>query len=261
VTVRWVEKEALIPTVVSRLEPVNLVLDIGCGIMPQKYIRPLVHICCEPFGQYVEHLQKKIKNEYDRSYVVIKATWREAVKIFPPRSVDSVFLVDIIEHLEKEEALGLLRETEALVRRQIAVFTPLGFFPQHHPDGKDAWGMGGGAWQEHRSGWKPEEFDDSWDVYASKVFHTIDNMGNELRPPYGALWAIKTLDHVKKENRRICSKREKIHAIVDMAIDIKLNMLLDLFIFIMRIVLRIKASRLGELIANSQIIRKMIIGH
>jgi nucleoside-diphosphate-sugar epimerase len=27
---------------------VNLVLDIGCGIMPQKYIRPVVHICCGP---------------------------------------------------------------------------------------------------------------------------------------------------------------------------------------------------------------------
>ena len=62
--ITWVEKEDLLPTLSKKLEDVDIVLDIGCGIMPQRYIRPLVHICCEPFDQYVKRLQQKIKNEF-----------------------------------------------------------------------------------------------------------------------------------------------------------------------------------------------------
>jgi predicted SAM-dependent methyltransferase len=197
--ITWLDKEQLFPTVISKLEQVDVVLDIGCGIMPQRYIRPLVHICCEPFVQYVDHLMDKVKNEYDRNYVVIHANWAEAVKLFPPKSVDTVILVDVIEHLEKEEALRLLKETEKLVRRQLAIFTPIGFLPQSHPDGKDAWGLDGGQWQEHKSGWQPDDFDVNWDVYASKVFHTSDNLGREFETPFGALWAIKNIDSFTEE--------------------------------------------------------------
>ncbi len=88
--ITWLETEELFPTVIKKLEQVEIVLDIGCGIMPQRYIRPLVHICCEPFPQYIEHLQNKIKDEYDRSYVIVNASWADAVNIFPPKSVDTV---------------------------------------------------------------------------------------------------------------------------------------------------------------------------
>ena len=100
--ISWLEKEDLFPTVLKKLQDVDIVLDIGCGIVPQTCITPSVHICCEPFEQYVELLQKKIKNEYDRNYAILKATWQEAVRLFPPRSIDTVFLVDVIEHLEKK---------------------------------------------------------------------------------------------------------------------------------------------------------------
>ena len=187
----WLDKDKLFSVVLEKLENVAVVLDIGCGIMPQPYVLPLVHICCEPFEQYVVFLQNKTKDEYDRNYVIIKSSWSDAVRLFPLNSVDSVFLIDVIEHLEKEAALELLKATEALARRQIVLFTPLGFMPQHHPDGKDAWGLEGGKWQEHKSGWQPEDFDASWDVYAAKDYHSTDNMGVELDKPFGAMWAIK----------------------------------------------------------------------
>jgi len=143
--------------------------------------------------QYVERLQKSLKEDKTRHYVILNAAWGEVVSLFPPKSVDSVFLLDVIEHLEKEEAIHLLKLTEEIARIQIAIFTPLGFMPQKHPDGKDAWGFDGGLWQEHRSGWEPDDFDTTWDVYAAKVYHTIDNSGKHLETPYGALWAIKSL--------------------------------------------------------------------
>lgn len=197
----WVEKDNLLPAVIDRLEEVEVVLDIGCGIMPQKYVRPLVHVCFEPFEQYVELLQEKTRRECDRTYVIMKGNWADAVRHFPPKSVDTVFLIDVIEHLEKEEAFELLKATENLVRRQIVIFTPLGFMPQCHQDGKDAWGLDGGEWQQHRSGWYPEDFHDSWDFFAASDFHSTDNLGRQLEKPYGALWAIKTFTQETEINK------------------------------------------------------------
>lgn len=189
--IKWVEAGELMSMATSTLAGTEIVLDIGCGIMPQRYIRPSVHICCEPFSQYIEHLEKKIINEQDRHWVLINASWEDAVRLFPPKSVDTVFLIDIVEHLVKDEALKLMGPTVEIARRQVVVFTPIGFLPQKHPDMKDAWGLDGGAWQEHKSGWQPEDFDDTWDIYATKAFHHADNMGRHFEKPYGALWAIK----------------------------------------------------------------------
>ncbi|MEW6573326.1 MAG: class I SAM-dependent methyltransferase [Bacillota bacterium] len=188
----WLERDELTPTVSKKILPADILLDIGCGIRPQPFVIPKVHICCEPFGPYIEHLQNLIEKDKTRHYVVINATWSQIVSLFPPKSVDSVFLLDVIEHLEKEEAIHLLKLTEQITRIQIVVFTPLGFLPQKHPDGKDAWGFDGGLWQEHRSGWEPDDFDTTWDLYGAKVYHFVDNMGRALEKPYGALWAVKS---------------------------------------------------------------------
>lgn len=191
--VNWMAHHQLISSVASQLRQVKVVLDIGCGIIPQNLVRPSVHICLEPFRQYIQVLQKKTTNASDIIYVIINATWAEAIKIFPERSVDTVFLLDVIEHLEKEEAKLLLKATEKIAREQIVIFTPLGFLPQKHPDGKDAWGYDGGQWQEHKSGWQPEDFDDSYNIYASEAVHIVDSMGRAFDKPFGAFWAIKNI--------------------------------------------------------------------
>ena len=217
-SVFWLQANDLFRAALKELQPVNVVLDIGCGIRPQNFIKPSVHICCEPFEQYITVLQDAVKTNYDRNFVIIKATWEDVTKFFPAKSVDTVFLVDVIEHIEKEEALALLQASEAIVRHQIAIFTPLGFMPQYHPDGKDAWGLDGGAWQEHKSGWQPDDFDDSWSVFAAKEFHNTDNMGKPLENPFGALWAIKTLK-LDAAKPPVHTKRQKAHILVDNAID------------------------------------------
>lgn len=216
--VTWVLAEELLPTAAAKLKPVRTVLDIGCGIQPQQMLKPLVHICCEPFRQYVEKLQEKTARLHDRNYVILNASWAEAVTLFPEKSVDTVFLVDVIEHLEKEEALQLLRRTEVIARRQIAIFTPLGFMPQVHADGKDGWGLDGGAWQEHKSGWQPEDFDASWEIVAAKEFHTVDSLLQKLESPFGALWAIKTYADPAVIVAGT-SKRQRLHAFLDQVFD------------------------------------------
>lgn len=219
-SVIWLKKDELLKVIVCRLTEADVVLDIGCGIQPQRYLRPLVHVCCEPHEQYISLLQGKVEREYDRRYVVLRATWAEAIRIFPPKSVDTVFLVDVIEHLKKEEGRRLLMATEELARRQVAVFTPLGDLPQCHPDGKDAWGLDGGKWQEHKSAWTPEDFDETWDVYAAEVFHTADNMGRPFESPFGAFWAIKThREGIVCPTGMVRPRRQRIHIALDNAID------------------------------------------
>lgn len=193
----WVEKDDFFPTATGKLRQVDMLLDIGCGIRPQTFVSPRVHICCEPFPQYVKALQEKGLNAINGQnlpYVLIQAAWAQAVELFPEKSIDSVYLIDVIEHLTREESIPLLQATEKIARKQVAVFTTLGFMPQHHTDGKDAWGLDGVTWQEHRSGWQPEDFADGWDVYVCEDFHSVNNIGEELAKPYGAIWAVKNLD-------------------------------------------------------------------
>lgn len=174
---------ALMYTAVGRLSPTPTVLDIGCGIRPQNFVATRTRICCEPYDEYAARLRA------NPDLVVIQATWQQAVELFPPDSVDTVLLADVIEHLEKERGAELLAKTVRMARHQVAIFTPLGFMPQEHPDGRDAWGLGGGDWQKHRSGWLPEEFP-GWETVVCEHFHERDVHGTVLDPPAGAFWAI-----------------------------------------------------------------------
>ncbi len=187
----WLPRERLLPAALREIRRPEVLLDIGCGIAPQRYVRPLVHVCCEPFGQYVSVLRARLAAETDRCYIVLQATWAQAVEMFPEGAVDSVFLIDVIEHVEKVEAMRLLEATARIARRQVVLFTPLGFMPQSHPDGRDAWGLDGGHWQEHKSGWQPEDFDAAWTILAARDYYRTDNLGRPLEKPFGAMWAIR----------------------------------------------------------------------
>jgi len=193
-SIRWLTRKRLFQEVQKEILPVETLLDIGCGIRPQQNIRPLVHICCEPFDQYVKVLKKTIENQKDRTYIVFEASWQDVVKMLPPRSVDTIFLGDVIEHLKKEEGRRLLKASEKIAQTQIIISTPLGFLAQSHDGKKDAWGMSGGHFQEHLSGWDIGDFDETWQLFACKNFFRKDNLGKSLDKPHGKLWAIKNIN-------------------------------------------------------------------
>jgi hypothetical protein len=68
---------------------------------------------------------------------------------FPPRSIDCVVTLDVIEHLEKADGLRFLEQLEAVASKRVVVFTPNGFVPQPAEPGNE--------WQLHRSGWSAAE--------------------------------------------------------------------------------------------------------
>jgi hypothetical protein len=93
-----------------------------------------------------------------------------------------------------------LEKSIDIASKQIAIFTPWGFMPQEHPDGVDYWGLKGGDWQRHKSGWLPGDFSgEDWDFIACEDFNPMDGYGNIYEKPYGAFWAIKTF---KKDLRK-----------------------------------------------------------
>lgn len=189
-SITWHRREHLFAEAARIIEHVDVVLDVGCGVRPQKFFSPAVHICCEPHQEYIEVLKTLVGN--DPRFVFLQRDWEEVLRLLPDKSVDSVFILDVIEHLKKQGGRCLLKESERVARRQLVVFTPLGFMPQEAGD-VDAWGLTGVKWQKHQSGWLPHDFDKTWKIFACKEFHLKYSSGEECEPPFGAFFAIKTL--------------------------------------------------------------------
>ena len=192
--VTYVSRIEALAAVGEKIPDVEVVLDLGPGICPQPFIKkPYAHICVEAHGPYVERLRRDVAD--DPKFVFINAPWDEVISTFPDKSVDTVFALDFIEHLEKADGFRMLREAERVARCQVVVYTPLGFFPQSYddPDKPDRWGMDGGKWQTHRSGWDTQDFGEQWEfvICSDYIHHDEDNQ--LLDQPMGAFWAIRHL--------------------------------------------------------------------
>jgi hypothetical protein len=189
-----VEKGKFLDLANRMIRRTEVVLDVGPGICPQSFFRPRIHVCVEPFLPYIERARASVG--HDLRYLFLNCTWDIALGVLPAQSVDSVFAIDVIEHFEKSEGARFLEEAGRVTRQQIVVFTPMGFFPQSYADPKkpDRWGMDGGYWQTHRSGWDPGDFDESWDLVCCESFHEVDQNEQRLERPIGAMWAFRNLD-------------------------------------------------------------------
>jgi hypothetical protein len=169
----------------------DVVLDMGCGIRPMTFFRPRVHVCVEPHQEYVQILGQMAAHQ--PHLVILHTDAGNIVRILADQSVDSVFLIDVIEHLSKEEGLEILDQCSRIARRQIAVFTPLGFVAQEFEDEEqDAWGLSGTDLQRHRSGWTPDDFGEGWSFLCCNAYHTADPKGRKRDKPAGAFWALHT---------------------------------------------------------------------
>jgi len=205
-----VEKEVFFSTLQSRLLSANSILDVGCGIRPQTFSNPFIRIHVDAHKQYLDIVKEANNNKiglYNLNKFYLNQTTFDIIDYFPNGLVDSIFLIDVIEHLDKDHGKALVKKFTEIAEVQVILFTPLGFVEQLHPDGKDAWGLDGGKWQEHRSGWLPTDFDDSWEMIVCEDFHDKDNMGQAHSEPVGAFFAIKTKQGPAKKR---LNKLEKV---------------------------------------------------
>lgn len=130
---------------------ITSILDVACGLsLKSKYIDCPIHVGVDIYEEYFKHI------ETDIPYVVMKHDVRKLNEIFVPKSFDLVIGLDIIEHLEKEESLDMIRQCEEIARKAVIFETPKGFVPQN----LDILGYGGHDFQTHRCGWEPQELSD-----------------------------------------------------------------------------------------------------
>jgi hypothetical protein len=192
-SVRWLARTEFFRAAVGRILPTPTVLDVGCGIRPQTIFPAAVHLLVEPYLPYLERVRQEIGAA--PRYVLLNCTWDVAMRLLPDRSVDTIFALDFIEHLEKDDGRRFLAEAERVARQQIVIFTPLGFYPQSYTDSTrpDRWGLQGGYWQTHRSGWTVEDFPDPWELLCCEAFHLVDENDAPLERPFGAVWALRNL--------------------------------------------------------------------
>jgi SAM-dependent methyltransferase len=128
---------------------ISTVLDVGCGLaLKSQFIAADIRVGLDIWRPYLARIDATVP------YVALQADAMAIDSLFLPRSFDLVLLLDVVEHLEKPEALRLMAKAEAIARRAVVVETPRGFLPQN----LDILGLGGDALQTHRCGFEPEEF-------------------------------------------------------------------------------------------------------
>lgn len=158
----------------SRISPCDRLIDVGPGIRPFDGFLAETHLCIEPHGEYVEVLSRM-------GYPIIQDIAYTALPTL--RNFEVILFIDVIEHMTKEDGLTCLTFAKVLATKQVVVFTPLGFMEQGVGEGGlDAWGMYGGHWQTHKSGWTPDEFS-GWDIYVGKGYH-------EPHDAFTAIWNV-----------------------------------------------------------------------
>ena len=109
-----------------------------------QWYTPERHTCVELYDKYCDKLR-------DAGYSYVQAT---AAQALGEMTAEAVYLLDVIEHMYKEEAATAIELALKAATRQVVIFTPKGFMEQE----EDGWQLGGDYWQKHRSGWLPGEF-------------------------------------------------------------------------------------------------------
>ena len=126
---------------------IDTILDLGCGSnSPMGYfknkLKRLVGV-----DLFIPSLNLSSKNKLHHEYYEIDIL--SSIDHFEENSFDCVALIDVIEHLKKQDGLTLIKQMETIARKKIIVFTPNGFLEQSPFDGNE--------YQRHISGWEVEE--------------------------------------------------------------------------------------------------------
>lgn len=133
---------SLVATLRKELQGCETVLDLGCGPeSPLQYCQPKYSVGVEAYAPYIKKSSKqKIHNKYINE---------EIMKVdFPPHSFDAIILIDVIEHLEKEQGNILLKKMEKWAKKKVIINTPNGFLPAQDSTNH---------YQTHLSGWDIDE--------------------------------------------------------------------------------------------------------
>jgi len=120
------------------------VLNIGCGHDFPLQARSI------PFSVGVEIYGPSLKKSRELK-IHTHYIYGDARSVnFKPGSVDTVTLIEVLEHLTKEEGIELIKKMETWAVKRVIITTPNGYVEQDEYDNN--------PYQIHRSGWSVSDF-------------------------------------------------------------------------------------------------------
>lgn len=177
------------------LAPSASCADIGPGLRPQRMLDCPVHVLVEPWRPYADRLVSTYPDK-----VVVNSFATPYLNSMLDKSIGTIFLLDVIEHIEKDEGRKLLQEACRVARVQVVLFTPLGFMPHEVHDTPADWGdIPHGTTQKHLSGWTPEEFPPAINVIC-------ENYHSSSYGTFGAFYSIIPMQMNQKPRLVIASE-------------------------------------------------------
>lgn len=141
----------------------DTVLDVGCGIMQattdvlngkksllgKRDILQCKHLLgIDPHRDYLKVACK--------TFPVVQMKVNELDR-FVDNSYDVVICLDVLEHIELDDALWAMHQMERIARKKVIIYTP-STFHQNEQNAKDAWNMGANSLQLHRCFLSPDIF-------------------------------------------------------------------------------------------------------
>jgi hypothetical protein len=119
------------------------VLDLGCGAdSPVGKCKIQYSVGVDGFLASIKSSkQKRVHSDYVFSNINFLN--------FQPDSFDAVVLIEVLEHLPREDGDLLIKKAEDWAKKKVIITTPNGFFPQADMDGNQYF--------RHISGWSIQE--------------------------------------------------------------------------------------------------------
>lgn len=153
------------------------ILDLGCGHNSHiRFCDAPYKVGVELFDRYIKESEEKgIHNKYIKS---------DVTKVdFEPKSFDAVIMIDVLEHLSKQDALELIKKMNTWAKKKIIILTPRGFMHQENVDNNHL--------QDHLSGWEVKEFKDlGFKVYGINGLKQLRGDGALVKYKPALFWII-----------------------------------------------------------------------
>lgn len=154
----------------KELQNCNSVLDLGCGQSSMlKYIHNI------KFSTGVEIWKPYI---YESELLGIHTEYinMDVTKFETSRPYDATICVDVIEHIEKNNALKLINKMKKWSIKKIIIIVPNGYLENGDPYDD------GNVYQHHLSGWSPKDFTDlGFEVIGFNGYKYCRGDGSNIR--------------------------------------------------------------------------------
>ena len=170
--------KTLVSTLENELKDCRTILDVGCGPKsPSTLICKKYGISSTGIELHKPYLETAKKNKTHDHF--FQGTLQEFVKNNPNLKFDAVIMIDVVEHLTKDEGTKLIHLVESLSLKKTIINSPNGFVEQKALDNN--------PYQEHLSGWDLKDMNKlgykSRGLAGLKFLRTeveSETMGNDL---------------------------------------------------------------------------------